>query len=628
MGHIRLVEEVAVVEWSALHLPELVAELRAHLEQHPGRRVLVHLGGADLRADELETLAEAATVCRDRSCAVAAFGGSDDLQRLVDVLDMAPDLPPLLGPSEAEAVAAIRRDGVDVRAPAPAAPAEAAAPVAAAPAAGSVPSPVVDLSTAVTERFDPISTALDEVGPPAGAAAARAEAQGTDDLLAINWADLSSTGYEIGGPGGERIRADAARAKPTPKRPRGPDDDVIDLDEPKRGAGKKPAPGRQFQKTEILPAFKVDEATRESGEWTARPSKAAFAGLGAEESQVETSDEYSPVDSGASAPPSFLSAAAAPPRQAPTPPPATRPPTPGSPAKGTPATRPPAKPPSRETTRATPVRRAPPPPVEPAQPAAVNPYYDEDGDEQTVMFQATVPVPVEPSHGGDGAAAAFGGDGGAFSDSDDQMVMFQPAAQDLALLAQVAQAATSEVPAIEVPLAPSAEEPEDEELSHDETIMFQPGALDAALLAEVAAAAGPETHIPPPPVAEPPEPEMPVLQLPDGREVELRLFMHDYAIGSELHLSLLDRFLRAGDETVVPQDLPQNGDRAAVLGIVDQFVHSRLLRRTRSPRARGGTGFVFSPSPQVRGLAVRLIKLWQAPNSRTKVSAWLAEENQ
>lgn len=596
MGHIRLVEDVAVVEWSPLHLPDLVAELKTHLDEHQGRRVLVNLARADLRADELETLSQAASICRERNAPLAGYGASDDLQRLVEVLHIGGELPPLLACGEAEAVGAIRRDGHNVGA-APAAPVPTPAPVPAPiPAPALVGAELVDLGTAVTERFDPISDALDDVGPPSGAVTgARAKAeQGADDLLAINWTDLASTGYQIGGPGGERLSAEAARGTPTPRRAPKPDDDVIDLDDPAPGQRKKPAqPARPFQKTEILPAFKVEEGTRDSGEWSARPA-AAFA------APEDGGDDYSPLDQGSAAPPSFLAQQ----QQAPTPPPQKRASPPTRPVAGrrpAPAQPPPAQPPAPQ----------------PAQPAGVNPYYDDDGDEQTVMFQATVPVPVEP-------APQAPVPSGMFTDSDDQMVMFQPAAQDLALLAQVAQQAAAD----EAPPAYVEEAAEEEELSQDETIMFQPGALDAALLAEVAAAAGPETHIPPPPVAEPPEPEVPALHLPDGREVELRLFMHDYAIGSELHLSLLDRFLRAGDETVVPQDLPMNGDREAVLGVVDQFVHSRLLRRTRSPRARGGTGFVFAPSPQVRGLAVRLVKLWQTSGSRPKVTAWLAEENQ
>ena len=628
MGHIRVVEQVAIVDWDPGRLPEVVGELRGHIEQNHGRAVLLNLAKADLRADELETLVEATTVCRDRSSPVAIYGASQDLERLLELLGLDGELPPVLAPREDEALAAIKKDGANVRAPAkpvraaPPTPVPTPLPPPVPAALESIPAPLRELATAVTERFDPISDVA-EVGPPVALRAAAAAAQPADDVLAINWADLARTGYQIGGPGGDKLRGEAARSAPTPARAKRPEDDVIDLDEPR---GKKPA--RPFQKTEVLPAFKVEEGSSPDAAWSAQPGKTPAALVPAALDEEPPTGDYSPVDTGAGAPPAFL--AAAPPATVspqPTKRPAAPPPKPVEAAKP-PAAKPPpatkpaaAKPPPARPSAQPPAQPPAPPPARPAAAAAAStPYYDpgsDDGDEQTVMFQATVPVPGQQ---------VYPQTDGAFTDSDDQMVMFQPGAQDLALLAQMAQAGAQ-------PEVPAETTDEDEGLSQDETIMFQPGALDAALLAEVAAAAGPETHIPPPPVADPPEPEQPSLQLPDARELEVRLFMHDYALSTEQHLALLDRFLRAGDETVAPQDLTANGERAggngaagAALAIVDQFVHSRLVRRTRSPRARGGTGFVFSPSPQVRGLAVRLVKMWQTSSSQARVGAWLAEE--
>lgn len=157
--------------------------------------------------------------------------------------------------------------------------------------------------------------------------------------------------------------------------------------------------------------------------------------------------------------------------------------------------------------------------------------------------------------------------------------------------------------------------------------MFQPGSLDMALLAEVAAAAGPEQAIAAPAVEAPPAPAgRPAgRSLPDGFEVEVRLFMHDFAITSNLHLQVLDRFVKADTEILGRTDLQvaTGGTRAQVIEIVDQFVQSRLVRRMRSPRIRGGSGFVFSPSPATRNTVTRLLKMWQNPQDRQKVSGWL-----
>jgi hypothetical protein len=58
--------------------------------------------------------------------------------------------------------------------------------------------------------------------------------------------------------------------------------------------------------------------------------------------------------------------------------------------------------------------------------------------------------------------------------------------------------------------------------------------------------------------------------------------------------------------------------------ILDELVQCRLVRRTRCSRVRGGTGFLFSASPATRNQIVRLIKLWQGPETRAQVAGWLA----
>lgn len=61
--------------------------------------------------------------------------------------------------------------------------------------------------------------------------------------------------------------------------------------------------------------------------------------------------------------------------------------------------------------------------------------------------------------------------------------------------------------------------------------------------------------------------------------------------------------------------------------MLDQLVQARLVRRSRSPRVRGGTGFVLSASPMARGTLVRLLKAWQAPSSRARVASWFNGES-
>lgn len=155
--------------------------------------------------------------------------------------------------------------------------------------------------------------------------------------------------------------------------------------------------------------------------------------------------------------------------------------------------------------------------------------------------------------------------------------------------------------------------------------MFQPGALDAELLAQVAAAVGPAGVVAPPAVEQPPAPVQPAMpDAPDARDLELRLFMHDHALSSPLHLQVLERLARTSDQAFGRSELQlATGSALGVIsGVIDQLVAARLLRRTRAPRARGGVGFVLSMSPASRNTLGRLLKSWQAPATRARVAAW------
>jgi len=119
-----------------------------------------------------------------------------------------------------------------------------------------------------------------------------------------------------------------------------------------------------------------------------------------------------------------------------------------------------------------------------------------------------------------------------------------------------------------------------------------------------------------------------IAAMPAGQEVEMRLFLLDFAISSRLHLQVLDVFAKAAEEAVGRSDmqLATGGPRAQVVDILDQYVQARLVRRTRSPRIRGGTGFVFSPSPAIRNSVMRLLQMWRDPGGRAKLGSWLEEQ--
>ncbi|MCW8140173.1 MAG: hypothetical protein KIT58_14835, partial [Planctomycetota bacterium] len=157
MPRIRQVDDVSIVDWSPEHA--VMGELRALVEAGSARRVLLNMAACDaVRADDLEGLTEALTVCDDRGCQVGMFGVREALARVVEVMDLADDLPPVLGASEQEALAALRGvAGGNGKAPA---------------AAARVQEPIIDLDLdaahAPTARFDPRMGAAPAGATPAG----------------------------------------------------------------------------------------------------------------------------------------------------------------------------------------------------------------------------------------------------------------------------------------------------------------------------------------------------------------------------------------------------------------------------------------------------------------------------
>lgn len=605
MPRVKQVEDVAILEWGAGDPPSLVGELRTLVEGGATKRVLLDLNGFDsLRADGLESLTEAFTVCEDRGCAIGLFGTNDSFNRIVELMDLAGDLPPVLGKAEGEAVASLRAQVRSAGGNGKAVHAPAARPPATRPSAAP-PTRTVEVeldlgaATAPTAKFDANQVAAVSFGARSAAQATPpAGAQPDEDLLGIDWAPLVATGYQLGGNNAAELVArvgpvSPSAATPVPPAPSTPrprpqeDEGVIDLGEvtPARVPAPRGAAGAAFRKTEVLPAFvDVDE----------RSGAAAASVLG----QRDEGD-FSPLDAGPSGPPAgVLARGGAGP--AALPPPASRPATDRKSERFAP---PPRRPGSGPTPAVAPAN--PPAPVA-AQRAAAPSY-------------APPPSPVAP------AANAYAGGGGAGYESDEQTVMFTPGALDAAMLAAAAGDVGGAAPQDEAAAAPAPAAEPQAVSDEDETVMFQPGALDAELLAQVAAAVGPASVVAPPAVEQPPAPVQPALaDAPDARDLELRLFMHDHALSTPLHLQVLERLARSSDQAFGRSELQLATGSAlgVVSGVIDQLVAARLLRRTRAPRARGGVGFVLSMSPASRNVLARLIKSWQAPATRARVAAW------
>src|SRR5205823_1683071 len=103
---------------------------------------------------------------------------------------------------------------------------------------------------------------------------------------------------------------------------------------------------------------------------------------------------------------------------------------------------------------------------------------------------------------------------------------------------------------------------------------------------------------------------------------ELRQFLSDFALVSELHLRVLDKFSREGVEKILGRPEVQSavgGSAATISSILEDFVQARLLRRRRSPRIRGGTGYLYTPSPKTRSAVVRLLRRYEDGTTRAEV---------
>ena len=418
-----------------------------------------------------------------------------------------------------------------------------------------------DVGTAPTARFDPAMLS-------AGLGALPSPSLGSGDLglTAVLWADLTSQGYVIGGEGSDEIMA--AVATPPAGRP-GPsqDDDAgtIDLGD-------------------VLPAQRPVEDEDEGDDevtWTAAPiapgggidfSAAPTPGAGFFGAPAATNPFANPASFGGAA---MVSSGLFG----------------GGQSEFSPLDA------NSGVTELTP-------------PAAV------------VQARSVAPLPIPPSPVLDDDEP----------DDSDETIMFAPGALDLALAAAAAaaaveaEAAPDPTPADPGPAPVASVAPAPERLSDDETVMISPGMLDAALLAEVAKAAGEESSFTPPatpaPEAAPtPLPAVAPALIPSGDEVAVRLFLLDHGINSEVHVELLSRLLRE-ERVIGPSDFDLPGDLRPAL---DQMAQSRLLKRQRSARVKGGSGYLLAPSPQARGTVTRLARMWSDPQGRAKVSAWLNE---
>jgi len=594
---IREVQGVPIVAWQqpdAIHTAP--AELRGFFGERDGvERLLLDLSACqDLNASSMEALTEAFRVCADRKARVGMFGLNFSTLQLIEILGLHTNLPPHMGETEAEALAAITsngaappppQQGLSFEVPASGGGVELEFDLESEPATKK---PVdiefdLDVGTAPTARFDP---------------AAVAEATGTSvdvGLTTVLWNDLASQGYVIGGEGAEEIMAAAASTQVAPSPAAAP---------PASGGDT----GIDFGDLEPAGGVSTEDTGDEGASWTAAPAAPAGGidfGAGA---SGGIDFGAPPADPGAFGAPAGAGAFGSP--------------TPGGAFGGAAMVSsglfggPPAGDFSPVDSGAS------------APPAAVSPG----------------PVAQAPV----GGAPVPGGMGGMAPDDDtpddsNETIMFAPGALDQALAAAAAAAAAENNAAPDPtpaappePAAPVAEPApvaaapapapvaEDSGFysSDNETVMIQPGMLDMALLAEVAKAAGEETVIAPPPVEEPQAAPPPKTNtVPTGDELAVRLFVLDQGIKSDLHIEVLGRLLKF-EKVIGPDDLKIEGD---VRGVLDQFAQNRLLRRQRSARVRGGNGFVLSASPAARGTVTRLWRMWSDPQGRSKLSAWIRE---
>ena len=522
---LRTVEDVSIVDWpptGGLGVPALGGVLKQLLEAGGTARVLLNMAACEgMRADHLEALTEALTICRERDCVIGMYAVADRLARVIEVTGLNGDVPPVLGVGELDALAAIRGNGQP-----------------AAPEAGVLEFDLGHLATAPTAKFnlDTLSYAAEDVTKRFSPAD-----QPPADLLAVFWGDLAATGYAIGGPDAEAVR-EAAQGPDAPRTQAGADSDfdmgVIDLD---LGGAIGPS-------TEKLPVFEFD-AGAPALELAAPP-------LPAPPPAVEL--EFSPVDTGAAG--------------------------------------------------------APPPAVLQARAGAEAPG-DADADD-TIMFQ---PGALDAALLQAGLATPAAAPAAPQVPAPVAPPVPTPVAPPAAFSAPAAPGPPPAAPAPPAPAPPAPAPPADADA--DDTVMFQPGALDSALMAEVAAAAGPSAPIAVPEVEPPPQPPEPA----DDGEAAVQAFVVDHGLAPGL-VEILDCFAKAGDEQVLARVDVQHatgGARGDVADAIEHLVQARLIRRTRSPRIRGGTGFLFSPSPRSRNTLGKLLGMWRDPSGRTKLSSWL-----
>ncbi len=602
---IREVQGVPIVAW---HQPDAIqsapAELRGFFGERDGvERLLLDLSAcADLNASSMEALTEAFRVCADRKARVGMFGLNFSTLQLIEILGLHTNLPPHMGETEAEALAAITsngaappppQQGLSFEVPAATGGVELEFDLESEPATKK---PVdiefdLDVGTAPTARFDP---------------AAVAEAAGTSvdvGLTTVLWNDLASQGYVIGGEGAEEIMAAAASTQVSPSPAAAP------------AGAPAGAPAIDFGDLEPAGGVSTEDDSDEGASWTAAPAGPAGGidfGAG---SSGGIDFGAPPADPGAFGAPAGAGAFGSP--------------TPGGAFGGAAMVSSGlfGGPPAGDFSPVDSGGAGSPPALAPL-PAG--------GGIPAGAPAATMGAPVPGGMGG------MAPDDDAPDDSN-ETIMFAPGALDQALAAAAAAAAAENAAAPDPtpaappePAAPVAEPTpvaaapapapvaEDSGFysSDNETVMIQPGMLDMALLAEVAKAAGEETVIAPPPVEEPKAAPPPKTNtVPTGDELSVRLFVLDQGIKSDLHIEVLGRLLKF-EKVIGPEDLKIEGD---VRSVLDQFAQSRLLRRQRSARVRGGNGFILSASPAARGTVTRLWRMWSDPQGRTKLSAWIRE---
>jgi anti-anti-sigma factor len=577
MIRVRQVDDVAIIDWSHKDVATVVPRIRSLVDAATSsdggaKRLLLNMREVEtLKGEGLETLTEALSVCEDKGCTLAMFGLNTYLTQLVDIMGLHEVMPTIVGAEESEALTRVRTLE-------PGAPREVAIraeeiefdPVDSDASPRPAATPAQAARAPRGSASDDVEFEFEEPARPRGPKTVKFDRLDlTTKAAASDQSDEDLLGVSWGdlvaqglAIGGPDAAGIVARVKSEATAPTRSLGSAKDT--ATRATPKVPEEAETIEhKTAIIPAFSIGSDVRSAADQLADSAEEE-----PEEEEENLEVEFEPSASSGERPVSPLFGGADQESSEFSPvdePPAKAP----APAARTPSARL-----QQQVTPPPTPRPATPRPAtaRPAQPAA-----------QQAQRPAAAPPPARTAP--PGAPAATGG-----MDQGDETVMFQPDG----LLAEVLAA-----------VAPTQPEPGSPATPPKAT--SRPAAETAPAVVTRGGGAAPARS-------------------ENGLD-ELKKFLGDYALVSELHLRVLDKFSREGVEKVLGRPEVQSavgGSAAAISSILEDFVQARLLRRRRSPRIRGGTGFLYSPSPRTRNAVIRLLRRYEDGTTRAEVMSWVS----